>query len=96
MMAAMPELSRRAVLRLGTAAGALGVGSLLGARPARATPALATMTTGSFASAARGGIATNWAIARPPGQTEALRPLIALHGKGSDAATVMAGGVEQG
>ena len=25
-----------------------------------------------------------------------LRPLIALHGKGSDAATVMAGGVEQG
>src|SRR6201999_1916022 len=32
----------------------------------------------------------------PPGQTKPLRPLIALHGKGSDAATVMAGGVEQG
>ncbi|EUA23728.1 putative cONSERVED EXPORTED PROTEIN [Mycobacterium xenopi 4042] len=47
-------------------------------------------------SAARGGISTNWAIARPPGQTKALRPVIALHGKGSDAATVMAGGVEQG
>src|SRR5699024_9164424 len=38
----------------------------------------------------------DWAIARPPGQAGPLRPLIALHGKGSDAATVMAGGVEQG
>ncbi|MGB6146125.1 alpha/beta hydrolase-fold protein [Mycolicibacter algericus] len=99
MMAAMPGLSRRAALRLGAtvgAAGALGVSSLIGVRPARATPTLPTMMTGSFASAARGGISTNWAIARPPGQTESLRPLIALHGKGSDAATVMAGGVEQG
>ncbi|MFL0181672.1 alpha/beta hydrolase-fold protein [Mycobacterium sp. SMC-15] len=101
MMAAMPELSRRTVLRLGAAmgtAGALGTSSLLEARPTQAAPAQAapTMTTGSFTSAARGGITTNWAIARPPGQTGALRPLIALHGKGSDAATVMAGGVEQG
>jgi S-formylglutathione hydrolase FrmB len=55
-----------------------------------------TMTTGSFVSAARGGVATNWAIARPPGQAKPLRPVIALHGKGSNAATVMAGGVEQG
>ncbi|OBA64730.1 esterase [Mycobacterium sp. 1100029.7] len=55
-----------------------------------------TMVTGAFVSAARGGISTNWAIARPPGQTKPLRPVIALHGKGSDAATVMAGGVEQG
>ncbi|OBJ60550.1 alpha/beta hydrolase-fold protein [Mycobacterium sp. 1423905.2] len=61
--------------------------------PAQAAP---TMTTGSFVSAARGGVSTNWAIARPPGQTKPLRPVIALHGKGSDAATVMAGGVEQG
>ncbi|OBG33515.1 esterase [Mycobacterium alsense] len=63
------------------------------AAPAQPTP---TMVTGSFVSAARGGISTNWAIARPPGQTKALRPVIALHGKGSDASTVMAGGVEQG
>lgn len=63
------------------------------AAPAQAAP---TMVTGSFVSAARGGVSTNWAIARPPGQTKALRPVIALHGKGSDAATVMAGGVEQG
>ncbi len=63
--------------------------------PAPAQPA-PTMVTGSFVSAARGGINTNWAIARPPGQTKPLRPVIALHGKGSDAATVMAGGVEQG
>lgn len=97
MMTAMPELSRRAVLRLGALGTTAGVAGVLGsgARPARATPA-PTMVTGSFDSAARGGITTNWAIARPPGQTEALRPLIALHGKGSDASTVMAGGVEQG
>ncbi len=62
---------------------------------APATPA-PTYVTGSFVSAARGGIPTNWAIARPPGQTAPLRPVIALHGKGSDAATVMAGGVEDG
>ena len=65
------------------------------APPAAPVPA-PTMVTGSFVSAARGGVNTNWAIARPPGQTAALRPVIALHGKGSDAATVMAGGVEQG
>jgi pimeloyl-ACP methyl ester carboxylesterase len=61
--------------------------------PAAAPP---TMVTGSFVSAARGGLNTNWAIARPPGQSHALRPVIALHGKGGDAASVMAGGVEQG
>ncbi len=123
-MAGMPNLSRRAVLRLGlgTAAGAAGayaLGTMLesavriagpeiamtgvGApllppaplQPA-ATAAAPTMVTGSFVSAARGGVSTNWAIARPPGQTQPLRPVIALHGKGSDAATVMAGGVEQG
>jgi S-formylglutathione hydrolase FrmB len=64
--------------------------------PAPSAQAAPTMVTGSFVSAARGGISTNWAIARPPGQTKALRPVIALHGKGSDASTVMAGGVEQG
>lgn len=63
---------------------------------APAPTAAPTMTTGSFVSAARGGVSTDWAIARPPGQTTPLRPVIALHGKGSDAATVMAGGVEQG
>jgi S-formylglutathione hydrolase FrmB len=101
IMARMPELSRRTVLRIGAgAAGVYALGPLLS--PPRsvaappATEAAPTMTTGSFVSAARGGVATNWAIARPPGRTTALRPLIALHGKGSDAATVMAGGVEQG
>ena len=63
------------------------------AAPAQPAP---TMVTGSFVSAARGGVDTNWAIARPPGQTKALRPVIALHGKGSDASAVMAGGVEHG
>ncbi|EID09149.1 hypothetical protein MXEN_20965 [Mycobacterium xenopi RIVM700367] len=121
-MARMPELSRRAVLRLGASAAvgavsAYAVGAPLQSRRAVAAPvsiaasgvplapapplepapaAAPTTSTGSFVSAARGGISTNWAIARPPGQTKALRPVIALHGKGSDAATVMAGGVEQG
>ncbi len=121
-MSRMPNLSRRAVLRLGASAAAGAVGAyaldtLLPVRPSAATPvtmtatgvplappaplepapaAAPTMSTGSFVSAARGGVTTNWAIARPPGQTKALRPVIALHGKGSDASTVMAGGVEQG
>ena len=90
----MPNLSRRDVLRLAaSAAGAGALGAL--ARPAGAA-ADPTMVTGSFVSAARGGVPTNWAVARPPGQTGPLRPVIALHGKGSSAATVMAGGVERG
>lgn len=126
MMARMPDLSRRTLLRLGAsaavgAAGTYALDMLLQPRMSHAAPASAagtraplapppgaplepappaqaapTMVTGSFVSAARGGIPTNWAIARPPGQTKALRPVIALHGKGSDASTVMAGGVEQG
>jgi pimeloyl-ACP methyl ester carboxylesterase len=70
-----------------------GMGTPLDPAPTVAAP---TFATGSFVSAARGGINTNWAIARPPGQARALRPMIALHGKGGDAASVMAGGVEQG
>ena len=124
-MARMPQLSRRALLRLGAgtavgAAGAYAFGSMLDSGPSTAMPRVAmtsvgaplappppldptpaataapTMVTGSFVSAARGGVATNWAIARPPGQTKPLRPVIALHGKGSDSASVMAGGVEKG
>ncbi|KUI32925.1 esterase [Mycobacterium sp. IS-1742] len=95
-MAAMSaSLSRRAALRLaaGAAAGAAGAHALAAAAPAAASP---TYRAGSFVSAARGGVETNWAIARPPGQTTALHPVIALHGKGADAAQVMAGGVERG
>jgi pimeloyl-ACP methyl ester carboxylesterase len=120
----MPDLSRRAVLRLGAGAatGALGaytLDKLLPAHTPVATPvtmtgtghplappppldpvpapvAAPTMVTGSFVSAARGEIPTNWGIARPPGQTKPLRAVIALHGKGSSAATVMDGGVEHG
>ena len=122
MMARMPDLSRRAILRLGVgaaagAAGAYALGSTLSQAPVTRPPVAMTgigaplspplpleppptvaptYVTGSFVSAARGGVPTNWAIARPPGQTGALRPVIALHGKGQDAAGVMAGGVEQG
>ena len=66
-------------------------------RPLEPPPTAApTYVDGSFVSAARGGVATHWAIARPPGQAAPLHPVIALHGKGQDAAGVMAGGVEQG
>lgn len=64
--------------------------------PAPQAQAAPTMSTGSFVSVARAGKMTNWAIARPPGQTQALRPVIALHGLGGSAASVMDGGVEQG
>jgi S-formylglutathione hydrolase FrmB len=121
MMAGMPDVSRRAMLRLGlgAAAGAAGAyalgatpdttpagrpsvamtsaGAPLAPPPLQPPPAAApTYESGSFVSAARGGVETNWAIARPPGQSGPLRPVIALHGKGADAAQVMAGGVEQG
>jgi S-formylglutathione hydrolase FrmB len=91
----VPDISRRAALRLGAgAAGVAAFGAL--ARPPAARGDQPTMATGTFISAARGGIPTTWAIARPPGADRSLRPVIALHGKGSSAATVMAGGVEQG
>ena len=91
MIARMPELSRRALLGLGL--GAVGACALGTATPAAAAP---TYSTGIFISAARGGLPTNWAIARPPGQTAPLRAIIALHGRGQSAAGVMAGGIEQG
>ncbi|KUI46744.1 esterase [Mycobacterium sp. GA-1199] len=94
-MAAMPELSRRSLLRLGVGTAA-GVAALRMAPAVPAAPAAPTYVDGSFVSAARGGLETNWAIARPPGQTAPLRPVIALHGKGQNAAGVMAGGVEHG
>ncbi len=84
------KISTQAPLALAPSA---PLGPLPSPSPAQAAP---TMVTGSFVSAARGGISTNWAIARPPGQTKSLRPVIALHAKGGDASTVMAGGVEQG
>ena len=120
----MPNLSRRAVLRLGAPPrarqGAVAAGPLFGSTPTVTGPAVAMTGVGApllppppldpatagvaappwspVRSSPRraAGIPTNWAVARPPGQTRPLRPVIALHGKGSDAATVMAGGVEQG
>lgn len=94
----MPNINRRSALRLGVgAAGAAALGGTRRIPTAAADPVGApTMVSGSFISAARGGVPTNWSIARPPGQSAPLRPVIALHGKGSSAAMVMAGGVEQG
>jgi S-formylglutathione hydrolase FrmB len=117
-MSLMPDLSRRAALRLGAGsfAGAVGVwalGALLDpiAVPAMPSPSdpnqpaappappvaapLPTQESGSFISAARGGVLTNWIIARPPGQIGPLRPVIALHGVRGSAKQVMSFGVEQ-
>jgi S-formylglutathione hydrolase FrmB len=118
-MSHMPELSRRAALRLGAGAfaGAVGVwtlGALVDPTeiPATASPfdpaepaapptppvlsPLPTRVSGSFVSAARGGVPTNWIIARPPGITGPLRPVIALHGVRGNANQVMSFGIEQG
>ena len=112
----MPELSRRAALRLGAgavagAAGVWALSALLDPTSVPATPspfepaapptppvgsALPTRISGSFVSAARGGVLTNWIIALPPGQTGPLRPLIALHGVRGNANQVMGLGVEDG
>ncbi|GFG73366.1 membrane protein [Mycobacterium botniense] len=103
-------LTRRAALRLGmgAVAGATGVwalSALLDPTGPQASPtapfepaagsAVPTTLSGSFVSAARGGVTTNWVIVRPPGQTAALRPVIALHGKGGNANTVLDLGVDQ-
>jgi enterochelin esterase-like enzyme len=93
-------VTRRTVLQAGgLVAGTYALANLLhpapsGADPAPAVAAPPTYQTGSFISAARGGVETKWAIARPPGQAAPLRPVIALHGRGRDAASVMDFGVE--
>jgi S-formylglutathione hydrolase FrmB len=106
----MQELTRRGLMRLGAGlAGAcaleplwqLGLATAAAAPPEQPTPSSAkattTMVTGSFVSAARGGVETNWAIALPPGRyTRPLRPVIALHGRDMDAEGVMGMGVEAG
>ena len=108
MMARMSAINRRAALRLGLRTGVAAVaaystGTALGAATVSAAPPTPlappapalTFQTGAFASAARGRAMTNWIIARPPGQTEPLRPVILLHGKDSNAHTVMSMGAEQ-
>ncbi len=116
MIAIMPDLTRRAVLRMGAgaslgAAGVFAFSALLDpikpqAAPAAQGPApfepptagttLPTKVTGSFVSAARGGIKTNYVIAVPPGQTGMLRPVIALHGVDGDANQMLDMGVPEG
>ncbi|ORV98100.1 hypothetical protein AWC14_13720 [Mycobacterium kyorinense] len=108
--ALVKSLSRRDALHLGIAgavgigtAGLSALGALLDPPkphaspdpgPAAAASPLPTRESGSFVSAARGGVETKWIIARPPGTTGVLRPVIALHGMDSDAAGVMSLGVD--
>ncbi|WKG04476.1 alpha/beta hydrolase family protein [Mycolicibacterium sp. HK-90] len=105
----MTPLTRRDALRLGVtgagAAGLMALGSLLDPPTTRASPSpnqpatagteLPTRESGSFTSAARGGVETKWIIARPPGQHGPLRPVIALHGMDNDAAGVMSLGIPE-
>jgi enterochelin esterase-like enzyme len=101
-MTRMPEVTRRSMLRFGAGAAAtFALGVVLDAGRATAEPPPSARTaptylSGSFVSKARGGIETKWAIARPPGQTQSLRPVITLHGKGGDAAFAMDLGVQEG
>ncbi|CFH33551.1 membrane protein [Mycobacterium tuberculosis] len=110
-MTPMAALTRRALLRWGAdaGAGAAGVwafGALVDPLEPQAAPApfepptagssLPTRISGSFISAARGGIKTNWVISMPPGQSGQLRPVIALHGKDGNAGMMLDLGVEQG
>ena len=117
-MPLMPQLTRRAALRLGAgavagAASTWALNALLdpargGTAPAPfEPPAGATVPTrlsGSFVSPSRGGLITNWVITLPPGQAAGpaagqiapLRPVIALHGVGGNANTVLDLGVEDG
>ncbi|REQ89570.1 hypothetical protein DSJ44_06040, partial [Mycobacterium tuberculosis] len=111
IMTPMADLTRRALLRwgAGAGAGAAGVwafGALVDPLEPQAAPApfepptagssLPTRISGSFISAARGGIKTNWVISMPPGQSGQLRPVIALHGKDGNAGMMLDLGVEQG
>jgi enterochelin esterase-like enzyme len=115
-MTLVPDLNRRAVLRMGagasaTAAGVWALSALLDPLEPQAAPlpqapapfepptagsTLPTKLTGSFTSAARGGIKTNYVIALPPGQTGLLHPVIALHGKDGNASMMLDIGVEDG
>jgi enterochelin esterase-like enzyme len=116
MMTLVPDLNRRAALRMGAGAGAAAagvwaLGGLLDPLEPQAAPqpegpapfeppaagsALPTKLTGSFISAARGGIKTNWVIAMPPGQAGLLRPMVALHGKDGNANMMLDIGVVDG
>lgn len=102
MIARVVQVTRRAVLQAGgLAAGTYVLANLLRPALSRGEPppaaaAAPTYLAGSFLSAARGNVETNWAIARPPGQTQPLHPVIALHGRGGDAASVMDLGVADG
>jgi enterochelin esterase-like enzyme len=105
-MTEVPRPTRRDMLRYGTAAiaGVAGVSAFSTLiSPARSTaepepPAASAPAylSGSFISAARGGVETRWAIAKPAGETRALRPVIALHGRDGNAVDVMDLGVQEG
>ena len=47
------------------------------------------VTTGSFASAARGGTTTGWTLVRPPGVHGRLPLVVALHGRGGDHTSIV-------
>ncbi|MGE2834358.1 alpha/beta hydrolase [Mycobacterium sp. SMC-4] len=95
MMAAMPMLSRRALFALSVRAGLTAAAVTAVTTPPVAAAPASTYAAGAFTSSARGGVTTNWIVARPPGQDRPLRPVILLHGKDSTAENVMSMGAER-
>src|SRR6185312_6255438 len=102
MIARMTLVTRREALQAGgLAAATFALANLLQPAISRSDPPPASAgtqayQTGSFISAARGGVETNWVIARPPGQSQALRPVIALHGHGGNASFIKDIGMADG
>ena len=61
--------------------------------PPESAPPKGSTTSGSFPSRARGGLLTNWTIARPDTTEAQLHPVIALHWRTGNAQQVMAFGI---
>jgi predicted esterase len=77
------------------AVGAVSLDALDDDGPGRVVPSAGDpvepgpVVQGRFTSAARGGVPTAWALARPPGVEGALPLVVALHGHGGSAAALL-------
>lgn len=93
----MSNVDRRKFLVAGASALALVSSGACTPRTTKSPPESASSKgsarSGSFTSRARGGVLTNWTIARPAATEAPLHPVIALHWRTGNAQQVMAFGV---